>query len=199
MPYQVLYDYQFSERYQRSKVPVHSSKEISKERTIRFRIREIMHRENWDGFIEYLESSYPEADFPISFLSYWFGKFGFDKPQTRCKFGDFLKYLINVRRYYQVEMLVPPSVLYSVWFIDSQRKLTYLQRNSEEINEINIKRREVENREKVEEIERSALPGELSKKFMCRYYMAGNCHKPDHECNYAHSITELAKQYELGQ
>lgn len=81
-----------------------------------------MHRENWDGFIDFLEVKFPCTDYPVSFLSAWFARFGFDKPQTRCKFGDFLKYIMNVRKYYQVETILPPSTEYSIIFINSQKK-----------------------------------------------------------------------------
>ena len=81
-----------------------------------------MHRENWDGLVDFLEQKFPETDLPISMVSLWYAKFGFDKPQTRCKFGDFLKYMKHVRNYIQVDIIVPPSTFQSIWMLNLKRK-----------------------------------------------------------------------------
>ena len=59
-----------------------------------------MHREQWDHFIDFLERHYPEADFTISMCSNWFTKLGFEKTGTDCKFGDFMRYMVHVRKYH---------------------------------------------------------------------------------------------------
>jgi hypothetical protein len=58
-----------------------------------------MHREQWDKLIDYIETICPDVDFTISMFSTWFGKLGFEKSQTFCKFGDFMRYLTYVRGY----------------------------------------------------------------------------------------------------
>jgi len=40
----------------------------------------------------------------------------------------------------------------------------------------------------MEEFLEKALPEELSKKYVCRYYMAGNCQQDADACLYSHSI-----------
>lgn len=92
-----------------------------------------MHRENWDGFLDYLEHKFPNTNFPISFVSFWYANFGFDKPQTRSKFGDFLKYSMFVRKYVQVDILFPPSAKSAIYLINSHRKATILEKNVENL------------------------------------------------------------------
>lgn len=133
--YYVLYEYQFTERFKKSNLPVHDIDTISNDRSVRIRIREIMHRENWDGFIDFLESRYPDTNYPISFISFWYANFGFDKPQTRCKFGDFLKYSMFVRKYIQVDIIFPPNTFPSIFLVNSNKKHTILEQNIDEIYE----------------------------------------------------------------
>ena len=62
----------------------------------------------------------------------------------------------------------------------------------------NSKLKEIEEK-MLEDTKRAELPPELSKKYLCRYFMAGNCQKNDEECQYAHSIQELQGRYTLEQ
>jgi hypothetical protein len=94
-----LYRYQFTERYKKTGNEPLSVAEINKNESIRNRIREILHREQWDKFISFIESLCPSVDYTISMFSTWFGKLGFEKSQTLCKFGDFMQYLTYVKGY----------------------------------------------------------------------------------------------------
>ena len=134
-----------------------------------------MHRENWDGFLDFLEQKFPHTNYPISFISFWYANFGFDKPQTRCKFGDFLKYAMFVRKYIQIDIVFPPNTQPSIYLVNSESKETILEKNVEFLYDLCMKEKEQESKEKMEEFLEKALPEELSKKYFCRYFMAGNC------------------------
>ena len=41
------------------------------------------------------------------------------------------------------------------------------------------------------------MPADLEKRFICRFYMAGNCEKTREECFYVHNISDM--RYERGQ
>ena len=88
-----------------------------------------MHREEWDQLIDWMEEEYPHADFSISMLSFIYACAGFDKPATRCRFGDFMKYMMQARNYSQVNIIVPPSLLEQIFMINRNKKETYLQQN----------------------------------------------------------------------
>ena len=62
-------------------------------------------------------------------FSSWFAKLGFEKAQTRCKFGDFMRYLNNVRGYYEANLVVPPLMTRSVYYLHGAD--TYLQERIE--------------------------------------------------------------------
>ncbi len=94
-----LYNYQFTERYKKSNIEPLTIEEVNKNDIVRNRIREIMHREQWDKFINFIELTFPDADYTIQMFSAWFAKLGFEKGQTFCKFGDFMRYLIYVKGY----------------------------------------------------------------------------------------------------
>jgi hypothetical protein len=67
--------------------------------------------------IDYVEGLCPEVDFTISMFSTWFGKLGFEKSQTLCKFGDFMRYLTYVRGYSEINIVVPPLTARYVYFV----------------------------------------------------------------------------------
>jgi hypothetical protein len=92
-----------------------------------------MHREQWDKFIDYVEKLSPDVDYTISMFSTWFGKLGFEKAQTFCKFGDFMRYLSHVRGYTEVNIVVPPLTSRSVYFI--KPKFTLMSENIEAIRQ----------------------------------------------------------------
>ena len=54
LDYTWLYRYQYSERYKKSNNSLLTQAEINKNESVRNRIREIMHREQWDKFIIYI-------------------------------------------------------------------------------------------------------------------------------------------------
>lgn len=72
-------------------------------------------------------------DYTISMFSTWFGKIGFEKAQTFCKFGDFIRYLAFVKGYAEVNIVVPPLTTRSVYFI--KHKSTYMSQQLEAIKE----------------------------------------------------------------
>ena len=77
LDYVWLHSYQFSPRYKLSgHLPV-SQEEINRNEPLRHRIREIMHREQWDKVLTFLEATFPEANFTIDMLSCWFARLGF--------------------------------------------------------------------------------------------------------------------------
>lgn len=57
-------------------------------------------------------------------FSNWFGRLGFEKSQTFCKFGDFMRYLCYVKGYSEVNIIVPPHLVRSIYYI--KNKSTYM-------------------------------------------------------------------------
>jgi hypothetical protein len=117
-------------------------------------------------------------------FSTWFGKLGFEKSQTCCKFGDFMRYLVYVRGYTEVNIIVPPLTSRSVYFVRPNgtymnERLPHIKADSEE-HKARVR--------KMKEERLKRLPADLEKRFVCRFYMAGNCDKEREECTYAHSI-----------
>jgi hypothetical protein len=110
-------------------------------------------------------------------MSHWYAKLGFEKAQTDCKFGDFMRYLVHVKGYSEVYIVLPPRLERIVYFINirNNSNKTYLYHNIEEILETNNKNREED--KQIREAKKKKLPQELNKRFICRYYMAGNCDK----------------------
>ena len=86
--------------------------------------------------IDYIEALCPDVDFSISMFSTWFGKLGFEKSQTCCKFGDFMRYLVYVHGYSEVNIIVPPLTTRSVYFVRSNgtymsERLAFIKEDSE--------------------------------------------------------------------
>ena len=53
-----------------------------------------------------------------------------------------MKYMMHVRKYYQIEIIMPPLVSkYQVYLVNSSKKVTYLQENIEELYELSMKRK----------------------------------------------------------
>jgi hypothetical protein len=96
--------------------------EIEEDHKVRIRIREVMHREEWDKVIDWLEDECPHGDLTISIISLVYAWVGFDKPATRCKFSDFIKYMMHVRKYIQIEIVLPPALKPQTFMINSTRK-----------------------------------------------------------------------------
>ena len=63
-------------------------------------------------------------DYTIDMFSIWFAKLGFEKAQTFCKFGDFMRYLVYVKGYTEVNAIVPPQTSRIVYYI--KNKTTYM-------------------------------------------------------------------------
>lgn len=82
--------------------------------------------------MNYIDEKYPKVDYPINFLSLWFGKLGFEKSQTFCKFGDFIRYIVFVRGYVEANIIVPPLTSRSVFFIKAG---TYLHEHVDSIKQ----------------------------------------------------------------
>ena len=73
-------------------------------------------------------------------LSNWFSRLGFEKAQTRCKYGDFIRYLRCVKGYTEVNIIVPPHLSRVVYFI--KNKNTYMYSQLENLVEDTEKHRE---------------------------------------------------------
>ena len=117
LDYNWLFSYQFSERYQKSKHPVLTLQEINKHEDARNRIRQIMHREQWDKVLNFIQTIYPDTDYTIDMISFWFAYLGFEKAQTQSKFRDFTKYLTNVKGYHELFIVVPPRTQRSLYLV----------------------------------------------------------------------------------
>jgi hypothetical protein len=117
LDYTWLYRYQFTPRYQLANTPAVPLEEINKDERLRHRIRDILHREQWDKVIAFIEETFPEADFTIDTFSAWFAALGLEKAQTCCKFGDFMRYLTCVKGYVEVNVVVPPRVGRSIFYL----------------------------------------------------------------------------------
>lgn len=57
--------------------------------------------------------------------SLWFAKLGFEKGQTFCKFGDFMRYLIYVRGYVELNIVVPPMLARNIYFVKNKTTMMY--------------------------------------------------------------------------
>jgi hypothetical protein len=55
-----------------------------------------------------------------------------------------------------------------------------------EIEELHLKAKEEYKKEMLVRLQ--PIAEELRKRFMCRYFMAGNCEYAEEECKYAHCI-----------
>jgi len=80
-----------------------------------------------------------------------------------------------VRKYIQIDIVFPPNTQPSIYLVNSESKETILEKNVEFLYDLCMKEKEQESKEKMEEFLEKALPEELSKKYFCRYFMAGNC------------------------
>jgi len=78
--------------------------------------------------IDALIEKHPAVDFSMSYLSKWFSKLGFEKPQTRCKFADFVRYLVFVRGFKEVNIIMPPRLEKAVFLVNCNENAakTYL-------------------------------------------------------------------------
>ena len=123
LDYTYLYRYQFTQRYKLSKIDPVSIEEVNKNQALRHRIREIMHREQWDKVTDFIEENFPNVDYTIDMFSNWFARLGFEKAQTFCKFGDFMRYLTFVKGYTELNILVPPRVSRCIYYV--KHKTTY--------------------------------------------------------------------------
>ena len=99
--------------------------------------------------MNFLEQKFPHTNYPISFISFWYANFGFDKPQTRCKFGDFLKYAMFVHKYIQIDIVFPPNTQPSIYLVNSESKETILENNVEFLYDLCMKEKEQESKEKM--------------------------------------------------
>jgi hypothetical protein len=79
-----------------------------------------MHREQWDKVVAFIEQAFPEGNYTIHMFSTWFAKLGFEKAQTFCKFGDFMRYLTYVKGYTEVNIVVPPRLSRSIFYIKNK-------------------------------------------------------------------------------
>ena len=95
-----------------------------------------MHREQWDKVVAFIEDTFPEGNYTIDMFSTWFAKLGFEKAQTFCKFGDFMRYLTCVKGYSEVNIIVPPRSSRSIFYIKNKTYLhSMLDQLIEETNE----------------------------------------------------------------
>ena len=58
-------------------------------------------------------------------FSNWFARFGFEKAQTMCKFGDFMRYLTHTKGYIEVFIVIPPLLTRSIFLIKSKNTFLY--------------------------------------------------------------------------
>lgn len=102
-----------------------------------------MHREQWDKLVAFIEKTFVEVDYSISMFSNWFARLGFEKAQTFCKFGDFMRYLIYVKGYVEVNMVVPPLISRSIYYVKSDSKTRMHQYLDELVKESEVHRAKV--------------------------------------------------------
>ena len=69
-------------------------------------------------------------------FSNWFSRLGFEKAQTFCKFGDFMRYLTFVKDFTEVNIMVPPRVSKSIYYVKNKTYMhSILDKLVEESNE----------------------------------------------------------------
>ena len=170
LDYTWLYLYQFTDRYKKTGKELMSVEEINKDEGSRNRIREILHRQQWDKVVSFLENLFPNADYTIDMFSSWFSRLGFEKAQTLCKFGDFMRYLTFVKGFTEINVMVPPRVSKSIYYVKNNTFMNSIL--DQLVEETNEHRQSVR---KMKEDRLKKMPEDIRKKFICRFYMAGNC------------------------